>query len=284
MWIGARFPVPIAAVLEWPGRPLQREEVLAAVRAALVAQGAAPDCDVEIPGFTPPIVPLSGVSAPVVTQLDFDRDLGRFTAMLSVTGEGMRADLRAAQRRGRRCHRSARRRHASVGRYDHLDRTMCGWRGFMWPRVHAEVARDPAMVIGMQLRQQVQAGVPIPLSEPDATDADHSRRPGADAAPDRRTVGWRGRGSRWSPAPPAIESASVTCRRRRCSRPRWSGPGRVRVMPGTSPITTQARIRHHPGARRLIMSPRWAVIVVCGVAVSGCGTCSDCRKSAGRRR
>src|SRR5476649_412094 len=33
------------AVLEWPGRPLPREAALAAVRAALVAQGAAPDCE-----------------------------------------------------------------------------------------------------------------------------------------------------------------------------------------------------------------------------------------------
>src|ERR1700686_3996520 len=32
------------AVLEWPGRPLKREEALAAVRSALVARGAAPDC------------------------------------------------------------------------------------------------------------------------------------------------------------------------------------------------------------------------------------------------
>lgn len=55
------------AMLEWPGRPLRREEALTAVRAALIAQGAAPDCDVEIPGFTPPIVPQFGMSAPIVT-------------------------------------------------------------------------------------------------------------------------------------------------------------------------------------------------------------------------
>src|SRR5580698_3729914 len=70
------------AVLEWPGRPLERADVLRAVRAALVAQGAAPDCDVVIPGFSPPIVPTAGASVPVITQLEFDRDLGRFTAVL----------------------------------------------------------------------------------------------------------------------------------------------------------------------------------------------------------
>src|SRR5271156_1998196 len=76
------------AVLEWPGRPLERDDVLAAVRAALVAQGAAPDCDVAIPGLVPPIVPVSGASAPVITQLNYDRELGRFTALLSVTADG----------------------------------------------------------------------------------------------------------------------------------------------------------------------------------------------------
>ena len=77
------------AVLEWPGRPLKREDALAAVRAALEARGAAPDCDVEMPGFNPPIVPLSGSSAPIVTQLDYDAEQGRFAATLSVSGDGM---------------------------------------------------------------------------------------------------------------------------------------------------------------------------------------------------
>ena len=57
-------------VLEWPGRPMKREDALAAVRTALVAQGAAADCDVDIPGFNPPVVPLSGVQMPIVTQMD----------------------------------------------------------------------------------------------------------------------------------------------------------------------------------------------------------------------
>ena len=46
-------------MLEWPGRPLRREDALAAVRDALVARGAAPDCDIELPGFNPPVIPLS---------------------------------------------------------------------------------------------------------------------------------------------------------------------------------------------------------------------------------
>src|SRR5580698_1805276 len=47
------------AVLEWPGHPMKREDILTVVRAALVAGGATPGCDVDIPGFSPPIVPFA---------------------------------------------------------------------------------------------------------------------------------------------------------------------------------------------------------------------------------
>ena len=152
------------AMLEWPGRPLKREEALAAVRTALLAQGAAPDCDVAIPGFTPPIVPLTGVAAPIVTQLDYDRDQGRFTALLSVTGDGMQAiSLRVTGEVADVIELPV-----AVTRL--LAGAIAGPDDVRMTRVHVtsvhtEVARDPAAVIGMQLKRQMQAGVPIPLSE-----------------------------------------------------------------------------------------------------------------------
>jgi len=77
------------AVLDRPGRPLRRDDVMDAVRSALIAAGASADCDVDLAGFTPPLVPLEAVPRPVVSDLDYDAGVGRFTAMLSVTGEGM---------------------------------------------------------------------------------------------------------------------------------------------------------------------------------------------------
>ncbi|MBN8909949.1 MAG: flagellar basal body P-ring formation protein FlgA [Rhodospirillales bacterium] len=77
------------AVLEWPGRPLPRQEVVAAVRLALVASGAAEDCLIELPGFNPPLVPLDTPTRADVTQLDYEAGTGRFTAMLSVLAAGM---------------------------------------------------------------------------------------------------------------------------------------------------------------------------------------------------
>ena len=39
--------------------------------------------------FSPPIVPFEAVTAPAVSQLDYDPNTGRFTAMLVITAEGM---------------------------------------------------------------------------------------------------------------------------------------------------------------------------------------------------
>src|ERR1700712_975252 len=46
------------AVLEWPGRPLHKEEVLEAVRVAMAAAGATGDVDIDVSGFTPSLVPM----------------------------------------------------------------------------------------------------------------------------------------------------------------------------------------------------------------------------------
>lgn len=77
------------AILEWPGRPMRREDAIEAVRDALVAGGADPDCVVEMAGFTAPVVPVGSNPRPAVAQIDFNANTGRFTAMLSVTAEGM---------------------------------------------------------------------------------------------------------------------------------------------------------------------------------------------------
>lgn len=77
------------AVLEWPGRPLPREDVLAALRAALIASGVAADSVIELAGFTAPTVPLGAEARPVVAHMDFNATTGRFTALLSVAAEGM---------------------------------------------------------------------------------------------------------------------------------------------------------------------------------------------------
>ena len=77
------------AVLDRLGRPLRRNEVVDAVRNALIGGGASADCDVELAGFTPPLVPLESDPRPVVSDLDYDATAGRFSAALSIAGEAM---------------------------------------------------------------------------------------------------------------------------------------------------------------------------------------------------
>ena len=77
------------AVLDRPGRPLRRNDVVDAVRTALVGGGASVDCDVDLAGFTPPLVPFESDPRPVVSDLDYDANAGRFSAMLSIAGEAM---------------------------------------------------------------------------------------------------------------------------------------------------------------------------------------------------
>jgi flagella basal body P-ring formation protein FlgA len=227
------------AVLEWPGRPLSRDDVLAAVRTALVARGAAVDCDVEIPGFNPPIIPLSGSSAPLVTQLDYDQELGRFTAVLSVTGKGIDPiSIRIGGEVSDVIELPVATTRLSAG-------TIAGPDDVRMARVHTvtvhvDVVHDPAMVIGMQLKRQIQAGVPIPVSElmqpTQITRGDPVRLQlevgalsltGQGVALESGAIGERIRVRNVSTQ--AVLEAEVV------------GPGVVRVVPGTSPITPQAR-------------------------------------------
>lgn len=83
------------AVLEQPGRPLPREPLMQALKAALVRAGASADDEIDLSGFEPPLIPLLANPVVAVEQLDFDRASGRFTAPLRVDGSAM-APLRFA--------------------------------------------------------------------------------------------------------------------------------------------------------------------------------------------
>ena len=227
------------AILQWPGRPLSRDEVLTAVRSALIARGAAPDCDVELPGFNPPIVPEAGSSAPIVSQLDYDREQGRFTAVLSVSAAGMDA---ISMRIGGQVSdvielpvAVARLAAGTITSADDIRMTRLHANS-----VHDEVAHDPATVIGMQLKRQLQPGVPIPLAElmqpSQVVRGDPVRLQlqvgalsltGQGIALETGAAGERIRVRNIS-SQAVIEAVIVA-------------PGVVRVVPGTAPITAQAR-------------------------------------------
>jgi flagellar basal body P-ring formation protein FlgA len=152
------------AVLDRPGRPLRRDDVLDAVRSALLAGGASADCDIELAGFTPPLVPFEADPRPVVSDLDYDPNAGRFSAVLSVTGEAMEPiHVRIAGRVDETLElpvTAARLLAGSVLRAEDLHMA----------RVHTsllrgEIVHRVADAIGMQARRQIAVGQPLAVAE-----------------------------------------------------------------------------------------------------------------------
>ncbi len=152
------------AVLEWPGRPLRREDALAAVREALIASGASRDCTIEMPGFSAPIVPADATPRPAVAQLDYDSVSGRFTALLSIVGVGMEPinarisghvddtiELPVA---------TSRLAAGAVLRSDDIRLARVSTSG-----VKTEVVRASADAMGMQTKRQLVAGQPIAVGD-----------------------------------------------------------------------------------------------------------------------
>lgn len=77
-------------VVERPGRAMRREEVLEPLRAELVALGADPELDLDIPGFQPPSLPAGAPDARIaVDGALWDATSRRFSATLVVVAEGM---------------------------------------------------------------------------------------------------------------------------------------------------------------------------------------------------
>jgi flagella basal body P-ring formation protein FlgA len=78
------------AILEWPGQPVGVDAVAASVRDALAATGDRSDYDIDLPDFAPPTVPSEATPGLLVSQLELDRNNGRFAALLTVTAAGMK--------------------------------------------------------------------------------------------------------------------------------------------------------------------------------------------------
>lgn len=152
------------AVLDRPGRPLRRDAVLQAVRSALQASGASDDCDIELAEFTPPLVPFEADPQPVVSDLDYDSSAGRFSAVLSVTGEAMDPiNMRVVGRVDDTIELPVAATRLPAGAVLRAeDVHMARVRTSL---VRGEVARRIDDAVGLQLRHQLAAGLPLTTSD-----------------------------------------------------------------------------------------------------------------------
>ena len=147
-------------VLERPGRPFPREDTLAALRIA----GVATDADVEMPGYTPVLVPTDVHATAEVGQLDYNATTGQFTAVLSVTAAGM------SPGHTRLSGRVADVVELPVAVHRMMPGDVVGAADIQMARLHAsavrsEVAQIPAQVVGMALRHPIGAGAPLLLAD-----------------------------------------------------------------------------------------------------------------------
>ncbi len=76
------------SILERPGQLLPVERVIAALRTWLAGAGA-PAGQIELAGFTPPLVAPDAAASVGVEQCGWEAESGRFSASLAVTGRAM---------------------------------------------------------------------------------------------------------------------------------------------------------------------------------------------------
>ena len=227
------------ATLERAARALSIGEVEAVLRPALLAAGAPVTGDVQFPAFVPPLVPPDG-GATRIAQLDFDTGSGRFSAVLSTSSGDLAPALSRVSGRVEDTTEvlvPVRRLLAGepIGAVDL--RTLRVRTGSL----AAEVVRDAGQAVGLSSRRVLQAGQPIAAGDLQrvmvvargAAVVMVLDTPGIALTAQGIADGPGGVGERirvLNPASKAVVMAEVT------------GPGRVRLVPGSVPVKPGALV------------------------------------------
>lgn len=150
-------------VIDRPGKAVPREDILAAIRSALKAGGAAADVQVDLTSYAAPLVGFGARPEIAVEQLDSDPGNGRFTAGLAIStpGEPLQR-LRVSGRVQEMVEAvvAARRLPAGAAILPgdvRMDRVPVAGR--------QDAAAQIDQVIGQALRHPLNPGQPVPLSD-----------------------------------------------------------------------------------------------------------------------
>ena len=151
-------------VIDRPGKLVAREDVMAALRAALSGVGAPADADLELPGFEAPMVALDAAPKCAIEQVDYEAATGRFTAGLAVTSDNMPVQ------RMRLAGRLQEMMDLPVAMHRLVPGSIIEPGDLHSQRVHppvsgAQMVRDQAQAAGMTVRHVVAPGQPLPLAE-----------------------------------------------------------------------------------------------------------------------
>lgn len=151
-------------VVERPGRAMRREDVVEALRTELMALGADPGLDLEIPGFQPPMLPANAPDPRIaVDGASFDPSTKRFAANLVIVAEGM------ATFRQRVSGRAVEMRDAVVAARPLRSNQVITAEDVQLERLPVDRLRQGGaeqldLVIGQKLRRALAAGQPVALA------------------------------------------------------------------------------------------------------------------------
>ena len=148
-------------VLDRPGRPLVRGDIINALQDALQQAGVPRDAELELPALTAPPVPTQSPLQVEVMQFDLDAATGRFTATLNIETKGMPAmPVRVSGRAVSMIELPVPRRRLLAGEV--VAAGDLEWTRVRSGLVRGELVRDARAAVGMALRRTLQPGQPIP--------------------------------------------------------------------------------------------------------------------------
>jgi flagella basal body P-ring formation protein FlgA len=143
---------------------MPRGPALAALRRALTDAGAPADCDVDLAGFVPPMVPLDADPKPVVEQMEYNAATGLFSAVLDTMAGGVLAE------QTRVAGRAFATATVPVPTHRLLAGSTVGPQDVRMARVPLQQAGDAVVqamtqALGMEVRHQLAPGQPIQAAD-----------------------------------------------------------------------------------------------------------------------
>jgi flagellar basal body P-ring formation protein FlgA len=222
-------------VIERPGRAVAREEIAELLRAEFAREGMDPDAELEMPGFSAPLVPLGAAPRMHLEQSSYDPSTQRFAATLVLTPEA--APTQRLRVTGRAIATVpvviATRRLAAGEVVGTADLRVVRWRA---ERVRPGAATEAAQVEGQQLRRAIGAELPFAVADlaaPTLVNRNQAvtiivEAPGLTMTAQGRALESAARGG----VVPVMNLAS-----RAVVEAVAIGPGRVRVMMGSAPVS-----------------------------------------------
>ncbi len=238
-------------VLDRPGRLLPREEVLSALRAALIGAGGPADGELELAGFAAPVVPAESRTEATIEEIDYDAASGRFTATLALVAADMPmqrmhlvGQFQAMVELPVLIHRLPA---GSV--LQRRDLQMLRLRAAM---LRDETVRDLAGAVGQALKRPAMAGQPLSAAD---LMRPYLVQKGADVIMELSAPGLSltGQGVAQDPGGPGDRIRVLNPNSRAVVEAEVIGPGRVRVAAGSMPLQNPSP---PPGAGRAQVAVR----------------------------